>query len=121
MTAQWLFASIYGGVSHYDTCYGQRATGTVINWLRTVSLGQIHYVTCYAQCDTGTESLCNLLWTKSHRDKVIMTLVMDKVPLGQGHYDTCYGQCLMEQSHCDTCYSVLIGQSLWHLLRAMCQ
>jgi len=50
-----------------------------------------------------------------------MTLVMDKVPLGQGHYDTCYGQCLMEQSHCDTCYSVLIGQSLWHLLRAMCQ
>jgi len=56
-----------------------------------VPLGQSHYDTCYGQCATGTESLWHLLWTICHWDRVIMTLVMDNVPLGQSHYDTCYG------------------------------
>ena len=37
------------GQSHYDTCYGQYATGTVIMTLvmDNVPLGQSHYDICY--------------------------------------------------------------------------
>ena len=47
------------GQSHYDTCYGQYATGTVIMTLvmDNVPLGQSHYDICYGQCTTGIESL----------------------------------------------------------------
>ena len=41
-----------------------------------VSLGETHYDPCYGKCATGTGSLCHLLWTIGHWDRVIMSLVM---------------------------------------------
>jgi len=58
------------GHSHYNTCYGQFATGTVIMTplLDNVPLEQGHYDTCYGQCATGTLSLLHLLCTMCHWD-----------------------------------------------------
>ena len=47
------------GQSHYDTCYAQCATGTVIMSLvmDNVLQGQTQYSTHYSQRAIGTESL----------------------------------------------------------------
>ena len=52
------------GQRHYDTCYEQSATGTVIMTLvmDTVPVEQSHYDTCYRKSATGT--VINWLKTK---------------------------------------------------------